>query len=45
MIAAGAEDIEAPSVEQSRYDFDMALIAEPVPVSPRARMLRELGVA
>jgi hypothetical protein len=45
MLAAGAEDVDAPSLNQARADFDAALIAEPVPESPRAQLLRELGVA
>jgi len=45
LAAAGAEDIEMPSMDEARATFDADLVAEPVPESPRAAMLRELGVA
>lgn len=45
LAAAGAEDVEMPSMDEACAAFDAALIAEPVPESSRAAMLRELGVA
>jgi hypothetical protein len=45
LAAGGAEDIEMPSMDDARATFEAALIAEPVPESPRAALLRELGVA
>ena len=43
-VLAGSE-VEVQSLEDARAKFDAALIAEPVPESPRAQLLRELGVA
>jgi len=45
LAAGGAADVEMPSMDDARATFDAALVAEPVPESPRAAMLRELGVA
>ena len=45
LAAAGAEDIEMPQMDEARVAFDAALVADPVPESPRAALLRELGVA
>ena len=45
LATAGAEDIEMPDMDGARAEFEAALVAEPVPESPRARLLRELGVA
>jgi len=42
--AAGAEDVEEPDCDEKRAQFDAALVAAPVPESPNARLLRELGV-
>ena len=42
--AAGAEDVEEPDPAEARERFDAALVAAPVPESPTARLLRELGV-
>ena len=42
--AAGA-DVEEPDCADARVRFDAALVAAPVPESPNARLLRELGVA
>ena len=45
LASGGAENIEMPQMDEARAEFDAALVAEPVPESPRAAMLRELGVA
>ena len=45
MVAAGAENVDVQSVDEARATFEAALVAEPVPESPRAALLRELGVA
>jgi len=42
--AAGAEGVEEPDCVGAREQFDAALVAAPVPESPNARLLRELGV-
>jgi hypothetical protein len=45
LLAAGAPDIEMPLMDEVRAVFDAALIAEPVPESPRAALLRSLGIS
>ena len=45
LAAGGAEDVEMPQMDEARATFEAALVAEPVPESPRAALLRELGVA
>jgi len=45
LAAGGAEDVEMPGMDEARATFEAALVAEPVPESPRAALLRELGVA
>lgn len=45
LVAAGMEGIETPQMDEARVAFDAALVADPVPESPRAALLRELGVA
>jgi hypothetical protein len=44
-VLAGGEDVAVQSLEDARAAFDAALVAEPVPESPREQLLRELGVA
>ena len=45
LAASGAEDVVMPDMDDARADFEAALVADPVPESPRAALLRELGVA
>ena len=45
LVAGGAQDIEMPQMDEARAAFDAALVADPVIESPRAALLRELGVA
>jgi hypothetical protein len=45
LAAGGVPDVEMPTLDDARASFDAALVAAPVPQSPRAQLLRELGVA
>ena len=45
LATAGAKDVEMPQMDEARAQFDVALIAAPVPESPNAVLLRELGVS
>jgi hypothetical protein len=44
LAAAGAE-VDVPTADEARAEFDAMLIAEPVPVPANVLMLRRLGVA
>jgi len=44
VLRAADADVEEPDAATARERFDAALIAAPVPESPNARLLRELGV-
>jgi hypothetical protein len=43
--AAGARDVEIPTVASARAVFDSELNAEPAPVPSNVLLLRKLGVA
>jgi len=44
VLRAANADVEEPDCDEARARFDAALVAAPVPESPNARLLRELGV-